>query len=82
MHAFTCARCGNAAPRLAAPPAPGEAGVKLLDQVCATCWHDWLQHQTALINHYGLTLRDRQAQRFLTEQRETYFFEAHQTEQD
>jgi Fe-S cluster biosynthesis and repair protein YggX len=74
MSAFRCARCGAAGPRLAAPPMPGPLGSRVQEQVCGTCWQAWLQHQTALINHYGLNLRDPQARQFLTQQTEAFLF--------
>jgi len=49
-------------------------GVQVYERVCATCWQAWLQHQTALINHYGLNLRDPQARQFLTQQTEAFLF--------
>jgi Fe-S cluster biosynthesis and repair protein YggX len=33
--------------------------------ICADCWKDWLQHQTLLINHYGLDPREPKAREFL-----------------
>ena len=53
---------------------PGPLGPRILDQVCAACWQAWLQHQTALINHYALNLRDPAARQFLTQQTETFLF--------
>jgi Fe-S cluster biosynthesis and repair protein YggX len=49
-------------------------GTRAYEQVCASCWQEWLQHQTALINHYGLNLRDPQARQFLTQQTEAFLF--------
>jgi Fe-S cluster biosynthesis and repair protein YggX len=51
-------------------------GGQVYERVCATCWQAWLQHQTALINHYGLNLRDPQARHFLTQQTEAFLFAA------
>jgi Fe-S cluster biosynthesis and repair protein YggX len=53
---------------------PGPMGARVVEQVCATCWQAWLQQQTALINHYGLNLRDPQARQFLTQQTEAFLF--------
>ncbi len=61
---------------------PGEAGLRLYHQICEPCWQEWLQFQTALINHYGLAVRDPRAKEFLTQQRETFFFEASPTDTD
>ena len=38
------------------------------------CWAEWLQHQTMLINHYGLNVRDPDAKKFLMENMEKYLF--------
>ena len=35
---------------------------------CPDCWADWLQHQTLLINHFGLDPRDAKSKAFLYEQ--------------
>ena len=55
---------------------PGQRGVQLFERICANCWQEWLKHQTALINHYALDLRDPGARKFLTEQSEQYLFAA------
>jgi Fe-S cluster biosynthesis and repair protein YggX len=49
-------------------------GNRIYDSICQTCWQDWLQHQTAIINHYGLDLRDPEARQFLMKQTETFLF--------
>jgi Fe-S cluster biosynthesis and repair protein YggX len=53
---------------------PGPKGARVYEHVCAACWQEWLQQQTALINHYGLDLRDPQARQFLTQQTEAFLF--------
>jgi Fe-S cluster biosynthesis and repair protein YggX len=53
---------------------PGPVGTRVFEQICAPCWQEWLQHQTALINHYGLNLREPEARQFLTQQSETFLF--------
>jgi Fe-S cluster biosynthesis and repair protein YggX len=63
-----CRRCGKDAPRLARPPFRNELGERIAAEICADCWKDWLQHQTLLINHYGLDPRDAKARAFLYEQ--------------
>lgn len=52
-------------PALERPPFRSELGERIQREVCAHCWRDWLQHQTLLINHFGLNLRDRDAREFL-----------------
>lgn len=48
----------------------------MYQKVCDPCWQEWLKHQTALINHYALDLRDPQARAFLTDQSEQFLFAA------
>ena len=63
-----CRRCGDGAPRLAKPPLRSERGSRTEAAICADCWKDWLQHQTLLINHYGLDPREPKSREFLYEQ--------------
>jgi Fe-S cluster biosynthesis and repair protein YggX len=63
-----CRRCGEDAPRLPRPPFKNELGGRIEGVICVNCWKDWLQHQTLLINHYGLDPRDAKARAFLYEQ--------------
>lgn len=74
MTDIDCIRCKQARAQLAAPPLPSALGARIYDSICRQCWSEWLQHQTAMINHYGLDLREPSARRFLTEQTEQYLF--------
>ncbi len=56
------------------PPQPGELGQRIYENVSKEAWRMWLQHQIMLINEYRLNLADPQAQKFLDEQMEAYFF--------
>ena len=56
---------GTPGPALAAPPFRSDLGERIQREICARCWKDWLQRQTALINHFGLDLRKRDAREFL-----------------
>ncbi|MFQ5551548.1 MAG: oxidative damage protection protein [Gemmatimonadales bacterium] len=71
---ITCIRCGTAGEQIAAPPLPGDLGGRIYSEICHTCWQEWLQHQTALINHYALNLAAKDARQFLTEQTESFLF--------
>ena len=51
----TCRRCGLEKPGLERPPLPGRWGAAVLAGTCADCWRDWVEEQTRLINHEGLT---------------------------
>lgn len=63
-----CARCGEDTAALPKPPFRTELGARIQASICAACWKAWLQHQTSLINHYGLDPRDPKAREFLYEQ--------------
>lgn len=63
-----CQRCNEAQDRLARPPFKTELGERIQNEICTNCWQEWLQHQTLLINHYGLDPRDKKARAFLYEQ--------------
>ncbi len=74
MSDVSCVRCGQTRQRIAAPPFRNALGDRIYDSICQTCWKEWLQHQTAVINHYALDLRDPRARGFLTSQTETFLF--------
>lgn len=59
---------------MAAPPLPSELGGRIFDTICQVCWKEWLEQQTAIINHYGLDLREAEPRKFLTQQTETFLF--------
>ena len=66
MDTIVCQRCGEEdAPRLSKPPFRTDLGRRIQDEICHDCWSDWLEHQTLLINHYGLDVRDPKARKFL-----------------
>ena len=56
------------------PPQPGELGQRIFENVSKEAWKQWLQQQIMLINEYRLNLTDAQAQKFLDEQMEAFFF--------
>ncbi|UCF41500.1 MAG: oxidative damage protection protein [Gemmatimonadota bacterium] len=74
MAQIPCTRCKQTGEQLSAPPLPTELGNRIYDTICQTCWQEWLQTQTAMINHYGLDLREQDARKFLTQQTETFLF--------
>ena len=48
--------------------APPRLCLPAVSEICHDCWQEWLQHQTLLINHYGLDPRGAKARAFLYEQ--------------
>ena len=65
MGTIPCRRCGEEAAVLERAPFRTELGARILREVCQGCWADWLQHQTLLINHYGLDPREARSKEFL-----------------
>ncbi len=70
-----CIKLGRELPGLERTPYPGELGQRILDNVSQEAWEMWKQQAVILINHYGLSLMDPQAQQFLREQLEEFFFQ-------
>ena len=71
VDTIQCKRCGPDKPKLAKAPFRTDLGSTIQKKICSGCWADWLQHQTLLINHYGLDPRDAKARTFLYGQIET-----------
>ena len=63
------------------PPFRNELGERVHQEICRDCWAEWLQHQTLLINHYGLDPRDPKAREFLYQQIETVLLEGGEGEE-
>lgn len=80
MAEIECARCGKPGETLEKPPLRNELGERVHASICRTCWEEWLKYQTALINHYGLDVRDREAKDFLMKNMEAYMFKTGETE--
>lgn len=69
-----CVKLGKELPGLKKPPFPGALGQRVFENVSQPAWELWQPQSTLLINHYGLNLRDPNAQKFLMEQLEEFFF--------
>jgi len=74
MTDIACVRCGQTRAPMAFKPFRNDLGQRLFDQICGTCWAEWLQYQQQLINHYALNLQDPQAKQFLYQNLEKYLF--------
>lgn len=68
MDTIRCQRCEKDAAKLRRPPFKGDRGKEITEKICQECWGEWLEHQTLLINHYGLDPRDPKSQEFLYSQ--------------
>ena len=71
-----CAKLGKELPGLKRPPFPSELGKRIYENISQQAWEMWQPQSTLLINHNGLNLRDPNAQKFLMEQMEDFFFGA------
>lgn len=60
-----CRRCDAPRPAMSRPPFRDDRGARIQASICQICWGEWLKHQTALINHYGLDPRDAESRTFL-----------------
>ncbi len=81
MDSIRCRRCQKDAPSLEKAPFRNTIGEQVHEQICQSCWSDWLEHQTLLINHYGLDPRDPKAREFLYSQIETVLLKGEGGEQ-
>ena len=54
------------------PPIPGPLGEKIFETVSKKAWLEWQHLQTMLINEQHLSLRDPDARKYLSEQRERF----------
>jgi len=69
-----CVKLGRELPGLDSPPYPGELGQRIYEHVSKAAWEMWIDQSILIINHYGLSLADPQAQQVLMAQAEQFFF--------
>ena len=69
-----CVKLRRELPGLEKPPFPGELGQRIYEHVSQQAYAMWQEQAVLLINHYGLSLADPDATRFLLEQMEAFFF--------
>lgn len=74
MPDIQCLRCGRTGAQLQRAPLRTELGERIHASICQSCWDEWLRYQTALINHYGLDVREREARDLLTRNMEAFLF--------
>jgi Fe-S cluster biosynthesis and repair protein YggX len=74
MSEITCTRCNESGPQLKRQPFRNEIGERIHKTICQNCWNQWLGQQTALINHYGLDVRDQPAREMLLGNMEAFLF--------
>lgn len=76
MAEINCERCGQTGPQLGRPPFRNELGERVHASICQRCWDQWLRQQTALINHYGLDVREKPAREMLLANMEAFLFKS------
>lgn len=59
---FACSRCGRPHGQLQKPPFKGALGERVFNNVCASCWREWIPMGTKVINELGLVLSTRAGQ--------------------
>ena len=69
-----CVKFGKEMPGLDEPPFDSPLGERIYENVSADAWRLWLEHLKMLMNEYRLNLGTQQAQEFLIQQMENYFF--------
>ncbi len=75
MDTITCCRPPDTPDEpLARPPFRSELGERIQREICTRCWREWLQHQTLLINHFGLDPRKPESREFLYAQTRAVLF--------
>ena len=67
-----CTRLKKELPGLDAPPFPGARGQEIFEKVSAEAWAAWQDLQTMLINEKHLNMIDKEARKFLAEQRDKF----------
>ena len=68
-----CRKYNEELPGLDAPPMPGPKGEELFETVSARAWQEWQTLQTMLINEKHLNVREPEARKYLSAQREKFF---------
>lgn len=67
-----CRKYQQNLPKLANPPFPNVKGQEIQDTVSAKAWGEWIELQTMLVNEKHLSMVDKDAKKFIAEQRELF----------
>lgn len=74
MNTVQCVKLNQELEALERAPYPGELGQRVLANVSKQAWQQWLDYQTMLINENNLNMLNENAQKYLKEQMENFFF--------
>jgi len=69
-----CVKLGRQAEGLDDPPFDNALGQKIYDNVSKEAWEQWVEHMKMLLNEYRLQPWKPEAQEFIAEQMNAYFF--------
>jgi len=69
-----CALLGEDLPALEYQPYPGELGKRIVAEISAKAWQNWMAHQTMLINEHRLSPINPEHRKFLETEMEKYLF--------
>lgn len=67
-----CRKYGKELPGLTLPPLPGARGLEIFQNISQQAWHDWMQHQTRLINEKHLNMMEPASRKYLQEQMDKF----------
>ncbi|WII95229.1 oxidative damage protection protein [Moraxella haemolytica] len=67
-----CRKYKQELPKLPAPPFPNTKGEEIQNTVSKKAWDEWIELQTMLINEKHLSMVNKDAKKYLAEQRELF----------
>ena len=73
-HQVFCVKLNREAEGLEEPPFDSELGQKIYKNVSKEAWDQWQEHMKMLLNEYRLQPWKPEAQEFIAEQMNAYFF--------
>ncbi|MDO4894831.1 MULTISPECIES: oxidative damage protection protein [Moraxella] len=71
-HMVFCRKYQQNLPKLPKPPFPNAKGEEIQNTVSKKAWDEWIELQTMLINEKHLSMVDKDAKKFIAEQRELF----------
>lgn len=69
-----CVKLGKELPGLSEPPFDNPLGQRIFENVSKEAWAGWVERMKMIMNEYRLNLGTKEAQEFLMQQMEEYFF--------
>ena len=69
-----CTKLGETLPGLPYKPFNDALGQRIYESVSKDAWKMWVEHMKMLMNEYRLNLGTKEAQEFIIQQMDNYFF--------